>query len=76
MLFRSWQKTDKKILKRINSLINDMQRSPFAGMGSPEALKHSWTGYWSRRINRESKTGVPNCDIARQRLTKEKQKAA
>ena len=48
-----WQKTDKKILKRINSLIKEMQRTPFAGMGDPEALKHTKTGYWSRRINRE-----------------------
>ena len=48
-----WQKTDKKILKRINSLIKGMQRTPFAGMGGPEALKHTKTGYWSRRINRE-----------------------
>ena len=48
-----WQKTDKKILKRINSLIKEMQRTPFSGMGDPEALKHTKTGYWSRRINRE-----------------------
>ena len=48
-----WQKTDKKILKRINSLIKDMKRTPFEGLGYPESLKHSWSGYWSRRINRE-----------------------
>jgi len=48
-----WQKTDKKILKRINNLIKQMQRTPFAGMGDPEPLKHNWSGYWSRRINRE-----------------------
>jgi len=48
-----WQKTDKKILKRINILIKDMQRTPFDGMGDPEPLKHNWSGYWSRRINRE-----------------------
>lgn len=48
-----WQKTDKKILKRINSLIKEMQRTPFAGIGDPEPLKHNWSGYWSRRINRE-----------------------
>jgi len=48
-----WQTTDKKILKRINSLIKDMQRTPFEGIGAPEPLKHNWSGYWSRRINRE-----------------------
>ena len=48
-----WQKTDKKILKRINQLIKEIQREPFIGIGEPEPLKHSWTGYWSRRINRE-----------------------
>ena len=48
-----WQKTDKKILKRINTLIKDTQRQPFLGIGEPEPLKHNWTGYWSRRINRE-----------------------
>jgi len=48
-----WQQTDKKILKRINTLIKDIKRQPFAGIGDPEPLKHNWTGYWSRRINRE-----------------------
>jgi len=48
-----WQQTDKKILKRINTLIKDIKRQPFDGIGDPEPLKHNWTGYWSRRINRE-----------------------
>lgn len=48
-----WQKTDKKIVKRINTLIKDTMRHPFEGLGDPEPLKHNWTGYWSRRINRE-----------------------
>jgi len=48
-----WQQTDKKILKRINLLIKDVKRQPFNGIGDPEPLKHNWTGYWSRRINRE-----------------------
>ena len=46
-----WQKTDKKILKRINTIIKDIQRSPFEGIGKPEPLKHNLSGYWSRRIN-------------------------
>ena len=48
-----WQKTDKKILKRINQLIKDTMRDPFEGIGKPEPLKHALSGYWSRRINDE-----------------------
>ena len=48
-----WQRTDKKVLKRINALIKDIKRQPFDGLGSPEPLKHHWSGYWSRRIDRE-----------------------
>ena len=48
-----WQSTNKKILKRINTLIRDIQRSPYEGIGKPEPLKHGLSGYWSRRINDE-----------------------
>jgi len=48
-----WQKTDKRILKRINALIKDILRNPYDGIGKPEALKYEWSGYWSRRINDE-----------------------
>jgi len=48
-----WQKTDPKILKRINTLIQSIQRSPFEGIGKPEPLKHQFSGYWSRRITDE-----------------------
>ena len=48
-----WQQTDKTVLKRINTLIKDIKREPFDGLGDPESLKHNWSGYWSRRINRE-----------------------
>jgi toxin YoeB len=48
-----WQKTDKKTLKRIHLLIRDIQRSPFDGIGKPEALKFNLSGYWSRRITEE-----------------------
>ncbi len=48
-----WQKNDKKILKRINKLIKEISRAPFEGIGKPEALKHTLSGYWSRRINDE-----------------------
>ena len=48
-----WQKTDKKILKRINILIKEISRDPFEGIGKPEPLKHALSGYWSRRLNDE-----------------------
>ena len=48
-----WQKTDKKILSRINLLIKGIQRNQFEGIGEPEPLKHHWSGFWSRRINLE-----------------------
>lgn len=48
-----WQEIDKKTLKRINTLIKDIQRNAYEGLGNPEPLKHHWTGYWSRRIDRE-----------------------
>jgi len=48
-----WQQKDKKQLKRINALVNDIKRQPFEGIGDPEPLKHNWSGYWSRRIDRE-----------------------
>ena len=48
-----WQQTDKKTLKRINTLIKDIIRQPFTGLGEPEPLKYNWSSYWSRRIDRE-----------------------
>jgi len=48
-----WQQTDRKILKRINSLIQEIARTPFVGTGKPEPLRHALAGYWSRRINDE-----------------------
>lgn len=48
-----WQTQDKKTLKRINELIKSAQRTPFEGIGKPEALRENLSGYWSRRINRE-----------------------
>ncbi|MFC0036300.1 MULTISPECIES: Txe/YoeB family addiction module toxin [Cardiobacterium] len=46
-----WQAQDKKTLKRINLLIKDALRTPFAGIGKPEALKANLAGFWSRRID-------------------------
>ncbi len=46
-----WQKTDRKIVRRINTLIKEVLRDPFEGIGKPEPLKHAVAGYWSRRID-------------------------
>ena len=46
-----WQTQDKKTLKRINTLIKDILRHPFEGIGKPESLRGNLTGFWSRRID-------------------------
>jgi len=51
--YQYWQVEDKKMLKKINALIKDIQRNPFGGVGKPEALKFNLKGFWSRRIDRE-----------------------
>ena len=48
-----WQKESKKNLKRINTLIKDISRNPFDGLGKPEPLKGNLSGLWSRRIDEE-----------------------
>ena len=48
-----WQKQDKRMVERINNLIKETKRDPFAGLGKPEALKHALSGFWSRRITDE-----------------------
>jgi toxin YoeB len=46
-----WQTQDRKTVKRINQLITDTLRDPFAGIGKPEPLRHILSGAWSRRID-------------------------
>lgn len=46
-----WQTQDRRTLRRINLLITDVLRDPFAGIGKPEPLKHVLTGAWSRRVD-------------------------
>ena len=48
-----WQKTDKKLLKKINELLKSIAHTPHSGLGKPESLKHQYRGFWSRRINSE-----------------------
>lgn len=51
--YQHWLRTDRKMLERINKLIQETQREPFAGVGKPEPLKHALAGWWSRRIDDE-----------------------
>ena len=48
-----WQKTDKKMLNKVNELIKSCERTPFSGIGKPEPLKENLKGYWSRKIDKE-----------------------
>lgn len=50
-----WQKNDKKTLKRLNSIIKDVMRNPYEGLGKPEPLRYDLQGYWSRRITLEDR---------------------
>ena len=50
-----WQTQDKKTLKRINQLVKDISRNPFEGIGKPEPLKGTLSGFWSRRIDDENR---------------------
>jgi len=51
--YLQWAKDDKNIFNKITSLINDIMRDPFQGIGKPEPLKYGLTGHWSRRITDE-----------------------
>ena len=51
--YTSWLTEDKKMLRKINELIKEIQRTPFEGRGKPEPLKYELSGFWSRRIDRE-----------------------
>lgn len=50
-----WQNQDKKILKRVNTLVKEIKRIPFEGIGKPEPLKGNLSGMWSRRIDGENR---------------------
>lgn len=51
--YNGWQIDNKQIFKRLNKLIVETAKTPFDGMGKPEALKYEYAGYWSRRITDE-----------------------
>lgn len=48
-----WQTQDKKILKKINTVVKDIERGGYDGIGKPEPLKGDLEGFWSRRIDNE-----------------------
>ena len=51
--YQYWQRTNKKILRKINDLKKDIARNPYDGLDKPEPLKFKNKGYWSRRIDSE-----------------------
>jgi len=51
--YQFWVQTDRAMLRRLNRLIEDCGRSPFSGIGKPEALRDDFAGWWSRRIDEE-----------------------
>lgn len=51
--FTEWAETDFDIFQKIDTLLRDISREPFKGLGKPEPLKHKYQGYWSRRITSE-----------------------
>ena len=53
--YEYWQLQDKKTIKRINMLLKDIERGSFDGIGKPEPLKGTLTGFWSRRIDEENR---------------------
>lgn len=50
-----WQTQDKKALKRINTILKDIERHPFEGIGKPEPLRANFGGLWSRRIDEKNR---------------------
>ena len=55
--YTDWQSIDKATSKKVNKLIKEISRTPFAGIGKPEPLKGDLSGYWSRRIDDKNRKG-------------------
>ena len=51
--YQEWQEIDRKVVRKLNTLIRECQRAPFTGLGKPEPLKGDLAGLWSRRIDQE-----------------------
>lgn len=50
---KAWTKDEPKLVKKFFELLSDIHKTPFEGLGKPEALKHQYKGFWSRRISDE-----------------------
>jgi toxin YoeB len=50
---KAWSKNEPRLVKKVFELIADIHKTPFAGLGKPEALKYQYKGFWSRRISDE-----------------------
>jgi toxin YoeB len=50
---KHWHQYDERLFHKADQLIHDILKTPFAGLGKPEPLKHSYRGLWSRRITQE-----------------------
>lgn len=63
--YQYWLNQDKKTLKKINKLVDEICRTPFNGSGKPEPLKENYSGYWSRRIDKQNRLiySVSDTDI-------------
>jgi toxin YoeB len=59
-----WQSQDRKTLKRINLLLQAVQRDPFVGIGKPEPLVGNLSGFWSRRIDETHRLVYEADDVA------------
>ncbi|MEX5285793.1 Txe/YoeB family addiction module toxin [Selenomonas sputigena] len=53
--FMEWVKEDRKIARKVDALLNDIERNGHEGIGKPEALRHDFAGYWSRRITEKDR---------------------
>jgi toxin YoeB len=51
--YQYWRAADEKVFRSINDLLNDIQKTPFQGLGKPEPLKYDLKSWWSRRITGE-----------------------
>ena len=50
-----WMREDRKIIKKIDAMLSDIERNGNSGMGKPESLRHELSGYWSRRITEKDR---------------------
>ena len=48
-----WRRSDRRVLVKVERLVEDILEHPFSGIGKPEPLRYEWAGYWSRRITGE-----------------------